>query len=84
MKRLTTIMAHSTWSDKTFLSKIEVLPPVSEHLVRSEGGVLYLFEANSEAHAQGIFCYLLYCLVRSKFVLCARVKLRERIKCKCA
>jgi hypothetical protein len=55
VKRLTTNMAHSTWSDKTFLSKIEVLPPVSEHLVRSEGGVLYLFEANSEAHAQGIF-----------------------------
>lgn len=46
-------MAHSTWSAKTFLSKIEVLEPVFEHLVKSNGGVLYLFEAKSEVHAQG-------------------------------
>jgi hypothetical protein len=46
-------MAHSTWSAKTYLSKIYILEPISEHLVKSQGGVLYLFEAQTEAKAKG-------------------------------
>ena len=46
-------MAHSTWSAKTLLSQIDILEPIYEHLVKSEGGVLYLFEAKTEANAQG-------------------------------
>ena len=46
-------MAHLTWSEKTLLSQIDILEPIYEHLVKTEGGVLYLFEAKTEANAEG-------------------------------